>query len=178
MASIAESDSTGRTYSIPIPFDTPVNVSVLPGGFSIADLNGLAVASLEPAHLHYRPIYRDSRRAPLHRPGARHRSGATHAESRNSSTPARLFPLALLLAAHPLLAQPSLSVAVSAPIAGFSSPVGASQNFTFSLADSAGVSDINYASLTFGNTANSNTCNLIYFPTADTLSLNADSSSS
>jgi hypothetical protein len=46
MASIGESDTTGRTYSVPIPFDMPVNISALGGGFQIADANGVSLPSL------------------------------------------------------------------------------------------------------------------------------------
>jgi hypothetical protein len=46
MATIVESDTTGRTYSVPIPFDTPVNISVLGGGFQIGDANGVALPSV------------------------------------------------------------------------------------------------------------------------------------
>jgi hypothetical protein len=46
MASIVESDTTGRTYSVPIPFNTPVNISVLGGGFQIADASGVSLPSV------------------------------------------------------------------------------------------------------------------------------------
>jgi hypothetical protein len=52
-------------------------------------------------------------------------------------------------ACQPLLAQ-SLSVGLAAPTSNYSSVAGASQSFTFSLYDSAGIADMNSASLAAG----------------------------
>jgi hypothetical protein len=46
MAALVASDAAGRTYSVSIPFDTPVNLSVLSGGFQLADANGVALPSI------------------------------------------------------------------------------------------------------------------------------------
>jgi hypothetical protein len=44
-AVVASSDSSGRSYTVTIPPDTPVNLSILPGTFQLSDSTGLAVAS-------------------------------------------------------------------------------------------------------------------------------------
>jgi hypothetical protein len=44
-AVLASSDSSGRNYTVTVPFDTPINLSVLPGTFQLSDGGGLAVAS-------------------------------------------------------------------------------------------------------------------------------------
>jgi hypothetical protein len=44
-AVVASSNATGRNYTITIPFDTPVNLSVMPGSFQVSDSVGAAVSS-------------------------------------------------------------------------------------------------------------------------------------
>jgi hypothetical protein len=44
-AVVASSDATGRNYTLTIPFDTPLNLMILPGAFNLSDNHGLAVAS-------------------------------------------------------------------------------------------------------------------------------------
>ena len=44
-AVLASSDASGRNYTVTVPFDTPINLSVLPGTFQLSDGGGLPVAT-------------------------------------------------------------------------------------------------------------------------------------